>query len=132
LLALPVCDGTKALMAPDAVVWPVPPLAIAVRPPTANALKVASSVPMTIQSPLSPSRILQVAGLVLVSIQGWKATVVAGALAPELWLNSAAKLSLMSARTAGNVAFCTVWSDDCAITMLSRILWRCSDTPFQS
>jgi hypothetical protein len=128
LLALPVCDGTKALMAPDAVVWPVPPLAIAVRPPTA---KVASSVPTTIQPLLAALRTFQVAGLVLMSIQGWKATVVAGALAPELWLNSAAKLSLMSVRTAGNVAFCTVWSD-CAITVLSRIQWRCSDTPFQS
>jgi hypothetical protein len=67
LLAFPVCDGTKALMAPDAVVWPVPPLAIAVRPPTAN---VASSVPMTIQPVLVALRTFQTAGLVLMSIQG--------------------------------------------------------------
>jgi hypothetical protein len=78
-------------------------LAIAVTPP---ALKPAgSNTPIVIQPLLELFRTFQTGGLLLVSIQGWNATVTVGALLPLLWLYSAAKLSLMSARTAGNVAF---------------------------
>jgi hypothetical protein len=55
-----------------------------------------------------PLRILYTGGLLLVSVHGWKATVTDGALLPLLWLNSAARLSLMSARTLGKDAF---WTD---------------------
>jgi hypothetical protein len=87
------------------VIAPVPPLVIGVTPPAANV--VASSVPTVIHPVLVALRTFHTAGLLLVSIQGWKATVTDGALAPLLWLNNAARLSLMSARTAGKAAFCT-------------------------
>ena len=51
------------------------------------------------------SLVLNVGGDVLVSTHGWNATLVVGSDAPELCVNSASKLSLMSALTFGNVAF---------------------------
>jgi hypothetical protein len=72
------------------------------------ALKPAeSNTPTVIQAVLDPFRTFQTGGLLLVSTHGWNATVTVGALLPLFWLYSAARLSLMSARTVGNVAFWT-------------------------
>jgi hypothetical protein len=67
-------------------------------------------VPTVIQPLLAALRFFQMGSAPLVSIQSICATVTEGAEVPLLLLNSAARLLLMSARTAGNVAFCTVWS----------------------
>jgi hypothetical protein len=106
LPALPVWLGSNAASASAAVIAPVPPLAMAVTPPALNPA--GSSTPTVIHALLDPLRTFHTGGLLLVSTHGWKATVTVGALLPLLWLNSAARLSLMSARTLGNVAF---WTD---------------------
>jgi hypothetical protein len=72
------------LIAAVAVAAPVPPLAIAVMPP---ALKPAGSkIPTVIHPLLDPFRTFHTGGLLLVSIQGWNATVTVGALLPLFWL----------------------------------------------
>tara|TARA_R100001509_G_scaffold156210_1_gene119294 strand:- start:506 stop:694 length:189 start_codon:yes stop_codon:yes gene_type:complete len=62
-------------------------------------------MPTVIHAELAAFLTFQTGGLDEVSTQGWNATFVVGSDDPELCVNNASKLSLISDLTFGNVAF---------------------------